>query len=112
LNLRENALRCILLELPGKCASIDLLWITRLESNKIAGNWLQVLKGKSLTTPSTLVVGFLALAGISRREYEWEGGGGGGRRRRWCAVIAGKVEAAALQYPRGYCSREQGGGDG
>jgi hypothetical protein len=56
------------------------------------------------------MVGFLALPGISRREYAWEGGGGGGRRRRWCAVVAGRVAAAVLQYPRGYCSREQGGG--
>nr|CAB3448713.1 unnamed protein product [Digitaria exilis] len=46
--------------------------------------------------PDTKLVGFLALPGISRREYECAGGGGGERRRRWCAVIAGKVEAVAL----------------
>jgi hypothetical protein len=62
--------------------------------------------------PVRKLVGFLALPGISRREYAWEGGGGGGRRRRWCAVVAGRVAAAVLQYPRGYCSREQGGGGG
>jgi hypothetical protein len=46
-NLRENALRCILLELPGNSASVDLLRITRLESYNIAGNWLQMLRERA-----------------------------------------------------------------
>jgi hypothetical protein len=72
-----------------------------------------------------VLVGFLALPGISRREYAWEGGGGGGWRRRWCAVVAGRAAAAcystlavlftrgtvhALQYRAVLFTRTGGGG--
>jgi hypothetical protein len=35
------------LELSGNRASVDLLRITRLESNKIAGKWLQILRERA-----------------------------------------------------------------
>jgi hypothetical protein len=75
-------------------------------------NIMSALQPKSTWTPHvsliTYVIGLLALPGISRSEYEWEGGGGGGRRRRWSAVIAGRRTGRRRYSTRGYCSARGG----